>query len=70
MFPPLSSLNTRMGIDFDDYTVLVHVRTHIGTSYSCGNQGKIIVNDAWGQSVTAYPAQVCLEYCLKQQNDI
>ncbi|XP_067640646.1 5'-3' exoribonuclease 1 isoform X2 [Eurosta solidaginis] len=50
-------LTTRMGIEFDDFSVLVHVRIHTGSTYTCGNQGKVIVNDAWSYSVTAYPAQ-------------
>lgn len=58
------SLSTRMGIELEDFSVLVHVRIHIGTTYASGNQGKIIVNDAWGYSVTAYPAQVGVKYFI------
>ncbi|XP_036318531.1 5'-3' exoribonuclease 1 isoform X1 [Rhagoletis pomonella] len=61
-------LTTRMGIEFDDFTVLVHVRTYIGSTYTCGSQGKIIVNDAWSQSVTAYPAQGVVSEIAVQKN--
>ncbi|XP_054727908.1 5'-3' exoribonuclease 1 isoform X2 [Anastrepha obliqua] len=61
-------LATRMGIEFDDFTVLVHVRTHVGSTYTCGNQGKIIINDAWGQAVTAYPAQGVVSEIAVQKN--
>lgn len=55
-----------MGIELDDFSVLVHVRVHIGTTCVCGNQAKIIVSDAWGYSVTAYPAQVSWKYDLNE----
>lgn len=60
-------LSTRMGIELEDFSVLVHVRIHIGTTYASGNQGKIIVNDAWGYSVTAYPAQTVVSEIAVQK---
>ncbi|XP_073829964.1 5'-3' exoribonuclease pacman [Musca autumnalis] len=49
-------LTTRMGIEFPDLSVLVHVRTYIGSSYICGSQGKVTLNEMWSQTTTAYPA--------------
>ncbi|XP_018800269.1 PREDICTED: 5'-3' exoribonuclease 1 [Bactrocera latifrons] len=63
-------LSTRMGIELDDFSVLVHVRVHIGTTCVCGNQGKIIVNDAWGYSVTAYPAQTVVAEIAVQKSGV
>ncbi|XP_023298074.2 5'-3' exoribonuclease 1 [Lucilia cuprina] len=50
-------ISTRMGIEFPDYSVMVHVRTYIGSSYVCGSQGKVTINEVWSQSTTVYPAQ-------------
>ncbi|XP_036218346.2 5'-3' exoribonuclease 1 [Bactrocera oleae] len=61
-------LSTRMGIELDDFSVLVHVRVHIGTTCVCGNQAKIIVSDAWGYSVTAYPAQAVVAEIAVQKS--
>ncbi|XP_054086782.1 5'-3' exoribonuclease 1 isoform X3 [Zeugodacus cucurbitae] len=61
-------LSTRMGIEFEDFAVLVHVRVHVGTTCTCGNQGKIIINDAWGHSVTAYPAQAVVSEISVQKS--
>lgn len=46
-----------MGIEFSDYSVLVHVRTYNGSSYTFGSQGKVSLNEAWSSITTAYPAQ-------------
>lgn len=62
-----------MGIEFPDYSVLVHVRTYIGSSYICGSQGKVTVNEVWSQSTTAYPAhgvvsQITVHNSVKNQH--
>lgn len=55
-----------MGIEFSDLTVLVHVRTYVGSSYICGSQGKVSLNEMWSQTTTAYPAQgVVLEIAVQ-----
>lgn len=46
-----------MGIEFPDYSVLVHVRTFMGTSYTCGTQGKLCMSEVWSTTTIAYPAQ-------------
>ncbi|KAM7349373.1 5'-3' exoribonuclease pacman isoform 1-T2 [Cochliomyia hominivorax] len=66
-------LSTRMGIEFPDYTVLVHVRTYMGSSYVCGSQGKVSINEVWSQSTTAYPAhgvvsEIAVHNSLKNQH--
>lgn len=50
-------LSTRMGVEYADFSVMVHVRTYIGSSYVCGSQGKVAMNEVWSQTTTAYPAQ-------------
>ncbi|XP_013116160.2 5'-3' exoribonuclease 1 [Stomoxys calcitrans] len=50
-------LMTRMGIEFADLSVLVHVRTYVGSSYICGSQGKVSLSEMWSTTTTAYPAQ-------------
>ncbi|XP_075158427.1 5'-3' exoribonuclease pacman [Haematobia irritans] len=50
-------LLSRMGIEFADLSVLVHVRTYVGSSYICGSQGKVSLNEMWSSTTTAYPAQ-------------
>lgn len=46
-----------MGIEFDDLSVLLHVRTCAGSTFACASQGKVLMNDVWSQHTTVYPAQ-------------
>lgn len=48
-----------MGIQFNDLSVMVHVKTHIGSTYFHGAKGKLLEKDIWNSVETAYPAQVC-----------
>ncbi|BFF99890.1 5'-3' exoribonuclease 1 [Drosophila madeirensis] len=49
--------STRMGIQFDNYDVLVYVRTYAGSSVHFGAKGTVQMKDAWSSSITEYPAQ-------------
>ncbi|XP_030381323.1 5'-3' exoribonuclease 1 isoform X2 [Scaptodrosophila lebanonensis] len=48
---------TRMGIQFDNYDVLVYFRTYAGSSIEFGHKGNVNMVDSWSHAVTAYPAQ-------------
>uniref|UniRef100_A0A1I8N9Q4 5'-3' exoribonuclease 1 n=1 Tax=Musca domestica TaxID=7370 RepID=A0A1I8N9Q4_MUSDO len=65
-------LTTRMGIEYPDLSVLVHVCTYIGSSYICGSQGKVTLNEMWSPTTTAYPAhgvvsQIAVQNTLSNQ---
>ncbi|XP_023037065.1 5'-3' exoribonuclease 1 [Drosophila willistoni] len=49
--------STRMGIKFDNYDVLVYVRTYAGSSVEFGKNCSVYTKDAWSSTVTGYPAQ-------------
>lgn len=46
-----------MGIDFGDLTVLVKVRTYVGTKMNFNSQSKITKVDSWSENLISYPAQ-------------
>lgn len=46
-----------MGIEIDDYSVLVHVQTLTGVKYICGPEGRMTLSEIWSKTETVYPAQ-------------
>ncbi|XP_055915539.1 5'-3' exoribonuclease 1 [Eupeodes corollae] len=60
----IEHLTSRMGIEIDFPKVLVHVKTLIGTSVTCGSQGRVSNNDVWSQNEIHYPPSVII-YDLK-----
>ncbi|XP_022219524.2 5'-3' exoribonuclease 1 isoform X2 [Drosophila obscura] len=60
--------STRMGIQFDNYDVLVYVRTYAGSSVDFGAKGTVHMKDAWSSSITEYPAQGVVGELSVQKN--
>ncbi|XP_037931182.1 5'-3' exoribonuclease 1-like [Teleopsis dalmanni] len=61
----------RMGIELEDYDVMMQVHAYVGKAYICGAMGKIVQNDVWSPLTTNYPVQcVVPEISLIQNKNI
>lgn len=60
-------LSSRMGIEIDMPKVLLTVRTLLGTTATCGSQGRITNTDIWSRSEIQYPPSIVV-YDLKVHN--
>lgn len=50
-----------MGIELEDYSVIVHVQTLIGVKYICGPEGRMTLSEMWSKTETVYPAQAVIK---------
>lgn len=50
-----------MGIELEDYSVIVHVQTLTGVKYICGPEGRMTLNEIWSKTETVYPAQALIK---------
>ncbi|KAL5276060.1 XRN1.2 family protein [Megaselia abdita] len=54
-------LSGRMGVELEDYSVIVHVQTLMGVKYICGPEGRMTLNEIWSKIETVYPAQAVIK---------